>query len=66
MFVRGGYVYPGADLLYSAGHYGNYWTSSAYDKDSAFFESIDGYGLLPSDYYARYFGQSLRCVALGG
>ena len=66
MFVRGGYVYPSVDLLQDAGHYGNYWTSSVYDEDSAFLESIDGSGLLPSDYYAKYYGQSVRCVALGG
>ena len=65
MFVRGGYVDPG-DYLGLAGREGDYWSSvgrSSFLAYSLFFNS----GLVyPSGSNYRYYGQSVRCVALGG
>ena len=65
MFVRGGYVDPG-HALYYAGGYGYYWSSvgrSSSNANNLYFGSGFVY---PSGYYGRYYGFSIRCVALGG
>ena len=65
MFVRGGYVYPGRSL-YGAGDYGGYWSSVGRSSSSAYgLYFLSGY-VSPSYVNSRYFGQSVRCVALGG
>ena len=65
MFVRGGNVGPGVDLG-DAGSRGFYWSSDGRNSSNA-------YGLLfysgyvtPSHNAYRYYGRSVRCVALGG
>ena len=58
MFVRGGTVLPGY-ALDGAGYYGDSWSSVGY----LFFTSG---GVIPSNNFDRYVGQSVRCVALGG
>ena len=65
MFVRGGSVVPG-DYLDLAGYEGYYWSSvgsGSYAAHSLFF--LSGYVFRSDDAY-RYFGFSVRCVALGG
>ena len=64
MFVRGGYVDPG-NILYDAG-YGYYWSSVGRYSSYAYNLSFYSGGVYPSDSPSRYYGQSLRCVALGG
>ena len=65
MFVRGGYVNPGNSLNY-AGYNGYYWSSVGRSSSVAYFLSFNSGGLGPSDSDFRYYGFSLRCVALGG
>ena len=65
MFVRGSYVDPG-DYLYSAGSYGRYWSSVGSNSYGAYYLSFGPGGVGPSYSLNRYYGQSLRCVALGG
>ena len=65
MFVRGGSVTPG-NYLGSAGNYGYYWSSVSYNSDIAYVLIFVPYGVYPSNYYYRYYGRSVRCVALGG
>ena len=65
MFVRGGNVGPG-DALYAAGSGGYYWSSVDYSSLYAYYLYFDPYGVYPSYGNYRYFGYSLRCVALGG
>ena len=65
MFVRGGIVIPGYGLYY-AGNSGYYWSSVGYGSDVAYFLYFDPLGVYPSNDYSRYYGQSVRCVALGG
>ena len=66
MFVRGGIVLPGYALDY-AGDYGGYWSSigsrsSSYAYDLSFVSGL----VYPSSSNYRYYGFSVRCVALGG
>ena len=65
MFVQGGYVYPGS-YLYDAGSVGNYWSSVGYNGSNAYYLFFYPYGVNPSYDYYRYYGLSVRCVALGG
>ena len=65
MFVRGGAVWPG-DSLGSAGGNGYYWSSVGYNSNYAYYLVFSPYGVGPSTNYRRYYGQSVRCVALGG
>ena len=65
MFVRGAYVYPG-DSLDRAGYGGVYWSSVGRSSSRAY--NLDFYSgdVYPSYDGNRYYGQSVRCVALGG
>ena len=65
MFVRGGLVYPGNDLGY-AGGYGYYWSSVGSNSRNAYLLYFSSGYVGPSNDLARYYGFSLRCVALGG
>ena len=65
MFVRGGGVDPG-DTLDSAGGGGIYWSSVGRYSSYAYNLSFYSGGVYPSDSPSRYYGQSVRCVALGG
>ena len=65
MFVRGGYVVPG-DYLYYAGNYGYYWSSVGRSSSYAYRLYFSSGGVGPSNSYGRYYGQPVRCVALGG
>ena len=65
MFVRGGRVWPGG-YLDGAGYYGYYWSSVGHNSFYAYYLSFDSGSVDPSLYDRRYFGFSIRCVALGG
>ena len=65
MFVRGGYVHPGR-YLNTAGGEGNYWSSVGRGSAYAYYLLFNSGGVVPSYYYARYGGFSVRRVALGG
>ena len=65
MFVRGGYVSPGNVLDY-AGDGGYWWSSVGGNSNSAYGLSFYSGGVYPSLGYTRYYGFSLRYVALGG
>ena len=62
-FARGGYVYSGS--LYDQGSYGYYWSSRAYSSSYiAYYLLFNSSYVGPSSDYFRYFGFSVRCVAL--
>ena len=65
MFVRGGFVNPG-DYLFSAGYCGYYWSSVSSNSDYAYRLYFYSGSVYPSYGNYRYYGQSVRCVALGG
>ena len=65
MFVRGGDVNPG-DILYTAGYDGYYWSSVSDSSNYAYVLGFYPVGVYPSGYGYRYYGLSVRCVALGG
>ena len=65
MFVRGGIVTPGYNLV-GAGNLGYYWSSGGRSSYDAYFLYFDSGNVYPSSYYGRYAGFSVRCVALGG
>ena len=65
MFVRGGIVGPGYFLNF-AGYGGRYWSGVGNDSSSAYDLGFDSGRVSPSDDLDRYFGFSVRCVALGG
>ena len=65
MFVRGGEVEPG-DYLYGTGSVGLYWSSVGYYSSGAYNLNFNPRGVFPSNNFSRYFGYSVRCVALGG
>ena len=65
MFVRGGYVYPGYLLNY-AGRIGDYWSSVGRNSSNAYYLGFLSGTVYPSGDNYRYYGQSVRCVALGG
>ena len=64
MFVRGGDVNPG-NYLRGAGNFGYYWSSVG--RSSSYAYSLYFYSgyVDPSDVNSRYYGFSVRCVALG-
>ena len=64
MFVRGGYVYPGGSLG-DAGYRGFYWSSVGGSSSYAYYLYFDSGNVSPSS-FGRYYGQSVRYVALGG
>ena len=65
MFVQGGSVGPGGDLA-SAGYIGFYWSSDGRNSSNAYdLLFYSGY-VTPSNNAYRYYGFSVRCVALGG
>lgn len=50
-------------VLYFAGNYGYYWSSTPYSNGtSAYYLYFDGSGVTPSNYSNRYRGYSLRLV----
>ena len=65
MFVRGGYVYPG-DVLSGAGDDGLYWSSVGRSSSNAYSLTFGSGYVYPSYSGTRYYGYSVRCVALGG
>ena len=65
MFVRGGIVFSGDDLGY-AGDDGYYWSSVGSNSDDADNLYFDSGHVNPLGGNYRYFGFSVRCVALGG
>ena len=65
MFVRGGGVWPGY-YLYNAGYYGYYWSSVGRSSSNAYYLYFSSGTVNPSGSSGRYYGQSVRCVALGG
>ena len=67
MLVRGGIVYSGNNL-HGAGVFGHYWSSvSGVGSRYAYYLSLVSGGVYPSNSdYDRYYGFSVRCVALGG
>ncbi len=62
-FIPGGLVNSGN--LLSAGSYGYYWSSTAYNSDGAYYLYFNSGGVYPSDYNNRYFGLSVRCLVQG-
>ena len=64
MFVRGGFVRPG-DILDFAGHSGVYWFSVGRSSSDAYYLDFNSGAVYPSVNLDRYYGLSLRCVALG-
>ena len=65
MFVRGGFVGPGNDLDV-AGLYCYYWSSVGSDSGTAYSLYFGPDRVYPSSANFRYYGSSIRCVALGG
>ena len=62
-FVLEGFLYSGK--LYSAGYYGNYWSSMTGSNSSYAYNLYFGSGHInPSVSYNRYYGFPVRCVAL--
>ena len=64
-FVRSGYVDPRGHYLGTAGSYGLYWSSVANSSSYAYdlyFSSSSVYPSLDTNF--RYYGHSVRCVAL--
>ena len=62
-FARGGYVSSGSPYLQDS--YGYYWSSRANSNSNyAYFLYFRSSYVGPSDYFDRYFGFSVRCVAL--
>ena len=58
-----------APLIYFlnfAGYGGRYWSGVGNDSSSAYDLGFDSGRVSPSDDLDRYFGFSVRCVALGG
>ena len=65
MFVRGGYVYSG-NYLSGAGNDGDYWSSVGRSSSRAYYLLFYSGSVTPSANDTRYYGFSVRCVALGG
>ena len=65
MFVRGGSVNPGNSLT-NAGLGGDYWSSVGRTSSGAYYLFFNSGYVYPSNIGSRYFGFSVRCVALGG
>ena len=64
MFVRGGIVYLGYSLDL-AGYSGYYWSSVGRNSSFAYNLNFDSGYVNPSNGTTRYYGFSVRCVALG-
>ena len=62
-FVRSGYVYP-TYYLGNAGYGGYYWSSVADSSSSAYVLTFYSSRVNPSNDGSRYYGHSVRCVAL--
>ena len=60
--VRSGYV--NGTTLYSFTGGGNYWSSTAVSGSSAYNLYYNSGALYPAYQNYRYYGRSLRCVAL--
>ena len=57
-----GSYYPGS--FNGGGVYANYWASTVFDADDAYFAYFGTDGLAYSaDYYGRYYGYQVRCIA---
>ena len=65
MFVRGGIVTP-RYYLNGAGGRGNYRSSIGANSSNAYNLNFNPSGVNPSYSLYRYYGFSVRCVALGG
>ena len=65
MFVRSGNITPG-DYLYGAGISGYDWSSVGRNSSYAYDLYFGSSYVNPSGYTDRYYGFSVRCVALGG
>lgn len=65
-FVRSGRLYlPNTRPLNNAGQYGVYWSSFAYsNSNNAYYLYFNSSGVNPSNYYDRFYGFSLRCLAV--
>ena len=61
-FVRSGYVDP-TNYLNGAGYSGYYWSSVADSSSVAYRLGFRPGYVYPSDFFSRYYGQSVRCVA---
>ena len=62
-FARGGYVSSGS--LYYQGSDGRYWSSRAYSSSNNAYDLYFGSSrVYPSNYNDRYYGFSVRCVAI--
>jgi len=59
--VYGGYILSG--FLNDAGSPGNYWSSTAYIINGAYYLLFNSSGVYPSSNYYRYYGFSIRCLA---
>ena len=64
MFVRGGFINPGRSLA-NTGNEGYNLSSVGYGPPNAYFLYFSSENIDASEYKDRYYGQSLRCVALG-
>ena len=64
-FVRSGVVYPYSKYLCDTGYYGRYWSSTPHSNGTSAYRFYfhTGTTVNPSDYNARYYGFSLRCLA---
>ena len=62
-FVRSGYVYPYRGRLSYAGGLGGYWSGRASSSNYAYELYFNSSGVYPYNYYDRYYGYSVRCVA---
>lgn len=61
-FLYSGYAYN--SRISNRGSYGNYWSSSANNASDAYRLGLDSSGLTPgTDYYNKYRGLTVRCVA---
>ena len=65
MFIQGGNVNPSNYLDY-AGNYGYYWSSVGRGSSGAYYLRFYSGYVDPSNVNTRYYGQPVRCVALGG
>ena len=65
LFVRGGRITPGG-ALDNAGSNGYCWSPMVDYASGAYNLSFGPYTINPSNDARRQFGQSVRCVALGG
>ncbi len=60
------FLYPGivyGSSVDSRGSNGSYWSKSAYNSYFAYYLSFYSSGVRPSDYYNKYAGFSVRCLA---